>query len=582
MTETRPVQTLEAQLLEAYAIRGNNLPRSIELATSVLALASQQKDDVSFARASNLLSLFQAIQCNFDSALQYASQALAIALKNSDKKGIADAYYNLASVHYRKDNYNLGLDYLLKCLRLYSELGDLHNLTRVNKSMGTVYEYFGDYNSAEIAYQNCIEISKQIGDGNSESNAYNPLSGILLKKGLIDEAEQLIDRSMKIKQETKDHRGLGFALYGRGKVLLVKKQITEAIAVFKESLAIHSQYGDRLGLGMTYTKISEAYFEQDEVATAEEMILKALAIAEQTGIQFIRFRAYHRLYLIGKKLGDQSLAFHYLEKYIEAKEAVINSKTSNIIKGYSTLAEIENLEKEAIAQKEKAEIIARKNDELDSFFYRVSHDLKGPISSLIGLYNLAGMEIKDEAALQYIDMFNNQTQRINNIVLGLIDLINLRNETSKTLINFQKLVDECIQSCFYLEKFSSVRIIKEIDSNIEFYSEWAIVNTILQNLIENAIKYSRTAVASYVKVKISTANNKLLIEVEDNGEGIPDGLQTNMFNMFVRGNSRHNGSGLGLYILNRAVERLNGIICVDSAPQKGSKFTVSIPMENTF
>ena len=54
----------------------------------------------------------------------------------------------------------------------------------------------------------------------------------------------------------------------------------------------------------------------------------------------------------------------------------------------------------------------------------------------------------------------------------------------------------------FLEKFSSVRIIKEIDNNIEFYSEWAIINTILQNLIENAIKYSRTSVASYVKLNL--------------------------------------------------------------------------------
>jgi signal transduction histidine kinase len=143
-------------------------------------------------------------------------------------------------------------------------------------------------------------------------------------------------------------------------------------------------------------------------------------------------------------------------------------------------------------------------------------------------------------------------------------------------------VDECITSCFYLEKFSSVKIYKNIQPNITFYSEWAIVNTILQNLIENAIKYSRGDVASFVRINIQVERNQLLISVEDNGEGIPQNLQASMFNMFVRGNSRHKGSGLGLYILHRAVERLKGTIKVESKLYEGSIFTVSLPLTEVF
>ena len=578
MTEYPSLLTYNKQLEEAYAIRGNNLPKSIALATHVLNSADPKQEDVYIARAANLLSLFHVIQCNFDLAIQFATQALTISLKRSDTKGIADSYYNLASVHYRRDNFHLGLDYLLKCLRLYSDLGDHHNLARVNKSMGTVYEYFGDYASAETAYRKCIEASKLANDVNSESNAYNPLSGLLIKKGLLKDAEEMAEMAVKIKEKTNDQRGLAFSLYARGKVSLINKQYTPALADFSDALDIHRQYGDQLGVGMTYNKISAAYFEANQFETSREAAQKTLIIAQQNGIEFLRFKAYYRLYLIAKKENNLEQTLSFLEKYVTAKETVINERTRNIIRSYAAISEIENLEKEANAQKEKNEIIERKNDELDSFFYRVSHDLKGPISSLMGLYNVAKMEVKDEVALQYLGMFNGQTMRINNIVLSLIDLIKLRSDAPKVQIDFSALVDECVTSCFYLEKFSSVKIIKEIEPGISFYSEWAIINTILQNLIENAIKYSRGAVSSFVQIKIYAENNRLIIAVIDNGEGIPEVLQASMFNMFVRGDSRHKGSGLGLYILNRAVERINGIICVDSKIQEGSTFTVSLPL----
>lgn len=555
------------------------MPKSIALAKHVLITATANRDVLYVGKANNLLSLFNVILCNFDLALEHAAQALPVFSSLEDKKGVADAYYNMASVHYRKDNFHQGLEYLLKCQRLYSELGDYHNIARVNKSMGTVYEYFGDYASAETAYLNCIEASKKVNDKNSESNAYNPLSGILIKKGKIEEANEMINQGIALKLETNDRRGLGFAYYALGKVYLAKKNYAAAIRDFEKSLAIHNEFGDQLGLGMTYSKISYLHFEAGNLEDSRKAILKALEIATQTGIEFLKFKAYHRLYQLAKLENQIEQAFQYLEQYIAIKQNVINTQTQNVIKSYAAISEIENLEKMAHSQKEKTEIIERKNDELDSFFYRVSHDLKGPISSLMGLYNVARMEVKDEGSLQYLEMFNSQTQRINNIVLGLIDLTNLRNEAQKSRIDFCQLVDECVNSCFYLEKFSSVKVIKEIDNSIVFYSEWAIINTILQNLIENAIKYSRPRAASYVLIKISKDESNLIIVVEDNGEGIPESLQDNIFNMFVRGTSRHTGSGLGLYILNRAVERLKGSIHLDSKFNQGSTFTIKVPLQ---
>ncbi len=144
-------------------------------------------------------------------------------------------------------------------------------------------------------------------------------------------------------------------------------------------------------------------------------------------------------------------------------------------------------------------------------------------------------------------------------------------------IDFETLLDECIQSYHYVDNFNSIRFIKKIDKDIEFYSVWAIVNTILQNLVENAIKYASPTKDSFVLVSIRNLGDQIRIDVEDNGIGIQADYQSRVFNMFFRANEHVQGTGLGLYILKRAVERLNGEVRFESDVNSGTKFTVLLP-----
>src|SRR5258705_8614823 len=116
--------------------------------------------------------------------------------------------------------------------------------------------------------------------------------------------------------------------------------------------------------------------------------------------------------------------------------------------------------------------------------------------------------------------------------MGLIGLTQMKHlEDIRVKIDFPSLVDECIQSYGYFENFKDIKFIKDIDPTLEFYSEWAIINTILQNLIENAIKYSRTE-NPFIKISIKNEVDKIRIAVEDNGQGIDETHQAKIFDMF--------------------------------------------------
>jgi signal transduction histidine kinase len=572
---------MEADVLlkKAYDVRINDLALSVSLTEKVIETASESKNAELLAQAQSQLGLLSMVQGEYKKAIYLSEQALTYFENSNNLKGIADAKYNIAGVYYKTDNFYLGLQYLLECLHTYRHLNDYFNEARVLKSMGTIYEYFGDPDNAIDSYLKSIEISKKANDLNLESNAYNPLSGMYLKRGDLALAMRTIEKSIRIKEETKDIRGLAFAFYGRGKVFLKLNKIEEAQRDLDKSLQLQLEMGDKLGLAMAYNKLGLLNLEIKNYPLAEEYFLNALHTSDRFNIRFIRYKAFYNLHLVSRAQGKVLEALEYLEKYMAIKEAVINSYTFSVIKSYEAISKIESLEQEAKAQKEKTEIIERKNAELDSFFYRVSHDLKGPISSLLGLHNLIKHESMDARAIQYFDMYQSQILRINNIVMDLINLTRMNHsEESRVKINFHALLDDCISAYNYLANFNYVKFIKEIDETVVFQSEWAIVNTILQNLIENAIKYAHPEKDPFVKIAICKDEENVKIVVEDNGLGIRADLQAKVFDMFFRANDRVQGTGLGLYILKRAVERLNGKVVFESKINKGSTFTVLLPL----
>lgn len=582
MEKTLSSVSLQVQNLldEAYSCRGNDLKKSISLSEEALEISREADDVHATGKSLCQLSLFHMIIGDFDLSINMAKESIEYFEKVDDIKGIADAKYTIAGVLYKTDDFNQGLTYLIDCLKTYKKLGDFHNQARVQKSMGTIYEYFGDNKSAIQIYKEAIESGKKVNDLNLQSNVYNPLSGIYLNQGEIDTAMNLIEDSIKLKNQTGDTRGLAFALYGRGKIHLKTKKYDLAEKDFYESIRIHEEMGEKLGRAMCFHKLGALYIQMNLLEKAKEILIEALEYSNKNRIILIKFRANLLLHDIAKLEGDYELALKYMSQYVLEKESVINEKTAKLIESYDVITKMQALELEAIAQKEKADIIEKKNIELDSFFYRISHDLKGPITSMMSLGYLAKVQVKDETANKFLSEFEGQATRLNTILDGLLTLTKMSfNTDSKQEIDFEKIVYDCISSYKFLDNYDSVEFKINVQPKITLNAEWALVNTIIQNLIENGIKYARTEDNKpEIEVDISKDKNHIFINVKDNGIGMSEDTQSKMFKMFFRANRKIQGTGLGLHILNRAIEKLNGEVKIESELGVGSKFTVALPI----
>ena len=219
------------------------------------------------------------------------------------------------------------------------------------------------------------------------------------------------------------------------------------------------------------------------------------------------------------------------------------------------------------------------NFELDSFVYKVSHDLKAPLRSILGLINLSKSENKDPTINLYLDMMLRSIQSLDSFIKDLTQFSrNSRMEIVRELIDFEKITTEIVNNLKYQENAGAITLVKEIDEKIPFYSDPHRIATIIGNLLSNAYKYHRfNGNNPYINIKIDTSESAVRIIISDNGTGIPEQYHEKIFHMFFRASEKSQGSGLGLYIVKSALDKIHGNVTLESVPDVGSTFTIEIP-----
>lgn len=574
-------EKIDEILNNALKLRVSDISSSIEKAKEALSFSHESDYPKGEAFANSYLAFFYMITTRHQEAIPHIDAAISYFESVGDKFGLAFNYNTYGSIHYKTDDYHQGLKYLLKSYNLYNDIHDILNQSRTLKSIGAVYEFFKDYAKAKKTYLKCISLSSSVDDFDGVSNALNPLSGLYLKEKDVKNASESIEKSILLKEKTKDLRGLGFALHGRAKVLDYQNNTNEAEKSYLKSLEIHRKLAENVGVLMNLNKLGNMYLRLGKHDLAKERLQECINGSDTSQHNLVIYKAYFALYKLAKKEGLLDEALTYLEKHNVFKERVQKRDVEHVLKSVQSLSKIEMLESEAQWQREKTVEIEKKNKELDNFVYKVSHDLRGPISSLLGLHNVIDLEVTDSKSLRYFGMYHQQIKRLESIILDFIDLTRLKESNiNHSLIDFEEIIEQCIKAYNYMPTFDSISFKIKIDKYINFYSDKSSINSILQNLIENAIKYSNPRKDSFVKIGISQSQNQLIIKVEDNGAGIHDNFKEKIFDMFFRANDHVQGSGLGLYILKTAVDRIKGTVRFDSEYKMGSTFIITLPISN--
>ena len=219
-----------------------------------------------------------------------------------------------------------------------------------------------------------------------------------------------------------------------------------------------------------------------------------------------------------------------------------------------------------------------RNAELDNFVYKVSHDLRAPLSSILGLVNLAKLPGNTDNPLEYIEIIGGKVEHLDHFIGDVLSHSkNLKMEVTINKVDFAHVIDRTFNDLSYLEGASEISRVIRIDG-IDFYSDPWRISEIFRNLISNAIKYRQTeGVQSEVSIKVHVDHLRAEISFADNGIGIDEANLNKIFEMFYRATEQSDGSGIGLYIVKNAVDKLGGQISVSSRPGHGTRFNIVLP-----
>gem|GEM_PF-6866284 len=217
--------------------------------------------------------------------------------------------------------------------------------------------------------------------------------------------------------------------------------------------------------------------------------------------------------------------------------------------------------------------------ELDSFLYRASHDMRRPLTSLMGLHEVAKLSVQDPDAMNLFDMVNTSAKSMDRMVNKYIMLHQVYDcplETSEVVLStlVKQLRAEFAET---LALYPNLHWVSDV-GNTKVHTVPILLEVILRNLIENSIFFNqRDRLDSFLKISVIKNGKSISIKVSDNGVGIAREYFTRIFEMYFRGSeAATHGNGLGLYVVRKAVDKLGAKINVSSEPDTLTEFELVI------
>jgi signal transduction histidine kinase len=259
-----------------------------------------------------------------------------------------------------------------------------------------------------------------------------------------------------------------------------------------------------------------------------------------------------------------------LRRFNENLEAMVTRRT---------VALREQIEQRAEAQLELQRMndeLIKRNTELDKFLYSASHDLRAPISTILGLVNLARLDKGPDIKSRYLNMIEKSSRKQDYFIREIMDQSqNRKGELKREPIQLSTLIEDAFGQLDDVEIGAYQKLI-DIKQHEPFFCDRWRLQVILNNLLSNAIRF-RNGHSPLVKIEARVDNRTAFLRIDDNGRGIGEEHLSNLGKMFYRATDHGAGSGLGLYIVRETLQRLCGSIDIQSRVGEGTSVQLMIP-----
>ena len=225
------------------------------------------------------------------------------------------------------------------------------------------------------------------------------------------------------------------------------------------------------------------------------------------------------------------------------------------------------------------------NQSLESFVYLVSHDLKAPLRGVEGYSRLLqedyGEQLDEEGRL-FVQNIRAGVTRMNELITDLLTYSRMeRRKLEPAMLDLAALVDQALQVCAQEIAACRIKVVSQL-SALSVYGDREGILLVLRNLLENAIKFSKHAVHPRIELGASHDDQSVTLWVRDNGIGFDMKYNQRIFEIFERLHRQEDypGTGIGLALVRKAMERMGGSVWAESTPGQGATFFLRLPAES--
>lgn len=604
---------------------------------------SKEKKGMAFGQAIAALHFgeFMSSQGLFSEGLQSLLEASKIFESLNMLSYVILCHYEASNIHFAAKNFHQCMEEGYRVLDFQDKLplSDIDEGTEFQRmstynTIGLCNGELQQFDMALINYDKALTIAKKIRN-EFWIGLINGNKAVVLKKmGRVDDALKSLLEDFKISIKFKVWNSAGIAAVTISDIYLERKNVKAAALYLDSARIMFARDTDKLTSrrGASYLYKAEAKYYRtinrndlgytallkhielrDSLSHEQESLSMAKAKAsydldrKQTEIELLtknneiqqeRIRSQKTLFIatlivlilvillsvnLIYNFRRQKNIYHLLRTQrdeIEAKNAELESQGAMLQENNQYIQSLNAKLEQKVA--ERTSELEETNKELDTFLYHSSHDIRRPITTLLGLDHVGRQISKDQEVILLFDKVA-ETARSMDSMLFKMQMVYELNKPNHPL----ELTDisEVITSVTSLFKSEFGRIgmkhhMTPVD-NLKIFSNRILLSIVLRNLIENAILFRKTHTAAEPFVDITVQKNHaaaIEIAIVDNGIGIEEKYQKQVFDLYFRGSPASRGNGLGLYLVEKAVGKLNGTISMMSDYGMGSTFTIVLPI----
>ncbi len=578
---------------------------------------------------------------NYAIALDNFLQALRLRDSISDQRMVASLMNNIGIVYWNLKEYEKSISYYTDALRIAEEIEDKNLISKQYNNLGLVTLDQSELEKSRIYFEKALEIEKTLGNDSQLAMLYNNLGLVHTKMGRSARALFYYSEALKLEKDA-ENQSTTIAIYiNMGDLYSADGQTDIAEQYYEKCLALLDQADDKSVIRDVYKSIAENYERAEKLPQAvaaykrlmavkdsllnEEKTMQIATVETQFGVEakereieilrkdreinelslkrrqavlyafvisavlmlLLAALIYSRYLLSRRATRELLVKNQQIERQrdaIEERTQRLEGAQQKIEQQNAMLTTYTSLLEQRVEDSEKAMDImyrdlASANGELDTFMYRASHDLKGPIATIAGLCSVALLDQVEPKAAQYIEMVQKTANKMSYSLNRLIKIDVLKKHRCKPVsLSLADFIGQIMARNFaQLDAQYGLKTEVIVPVEAVYQTDPYLIEIVLHNLIENAVQFREEGKNSYLRIEILMRRNSFLLRVSDNGIGIKPDLAEKIFHMFFKGSERSVGSGLGLYMAQIAAQKLGTQVVYRQSSLQETVFEMEVP-----